>query len=249
MNDGEWIGKIHSSMDRQCKARGYAAPVDVLMDAGVLSKQKYEEWRLGRVPFLESVCMVNLHRLTFILHEMRVYARKNGLKPSFCYYKQWAVKKKNGQGHKPVIPLRFTKSGNPEVEKSYATHFVDPKRIAELKAENRTIASGVFLPKNQRHLIISAKNDWKRRKSMNKSELVRAIGSKTEMTNSSAERALNAVIETLTEALSAGDKVKLVDFGSFEVRTRSARTARNPRTGEKIEIGEAKLQFLRPVKR
>ena len=55
MNDGEWIGKIHSSMDRQCKARGYAAPVDVLMDAGVLSKQKYEEWRLGRVPFLESV--------------------------------------------------------------------------------------------------------------------------------------------------------------------------------------------------
>lgn len=55
---------------------------------------------------------------------------------------------------------------------------------------------------------------------MNKSEMVRAIGSKTEMTNSSAERALNAVIETLTEALSAGDKVKLVDFGSFEVRTR-----------------------------
>ena len=85
MNDGEWIGKIHSSMDRQCKARGYAAPVDVLMDAGVLSKQKYEDWRLGKVPFLESVCMVNLHRLIFILHEMRVYARKNGLKPSFCY--------------------------------------------------------------------------------------------------------------------------------------------------------------------
>ena len=137
MNDGEWIGKIHSSMDRQCKAQGYAAPVDVLMDAGVLSKQKYEEWRLGRVPFLESVCMVNLHRLTFILHEMRVYARKNGLKPSFCYYKQWAVKKKNGQGHKPVIPLRFTKSGNPEVEKSYATHFVDSKRIAELKAAKK----------------------------------------------------------------------------------------------------------------
>lgn len=135
MNDGEWIGKIHSSMDRQCKARGYAAPVDVLMDAGVLSKQKYEEWRLGRVPFLESVCMVNLHRLTFILHEMRAYARKSGLKPSFCYYKQWTVKKKNGQGHKAVIALRFSKSGNPEVKKSYAMHFVDTKRIAQLKTE------------------------------------------------------------------------------------------------------------------
>lgn len=79
---------------------------------------------------------------------------------------------------------------------------------------------------------------------MNKSELVRAIGSKTEMTNSSAERALNAVIE----ALSAGDKVKLVDFGSFEVRTRSARTARNPRTGEKIEIGEAKIPIFKAGK-
>ena len=83
---------------------------------------------------------------------------------------------------------------------------------------------------------------------MNKSELVRAIGNKTEMTNSSAERALNAVIETLTEALSAGDKVKLVDFGSFEVRTRSVRTARNPRTGEKIEIGEAKTPIFKAGK-
>lgn len=50
---------------------------------------------------------------------------------------------------------------------------------------------------------------------MNKSELVRAIGSKTEMTNSSAERALNAVIEALTEALSAGDKVKLEPMKLF----------------------------------
>ena len=83
---------------------------------------------------------------------------------------------------------------------------------------------------------------------MNKSELVRAIGSKTEMTNSSAERALNAVIETLTEALSAGDKVKLVDFGSFEVRNRPARVARNPRTGEKIEIGEAKTPIFKAGK-
>ena len=51
------------------------------------------------------------------------------------YYKQWGVKKKNGQGHKPVIPLRFSKSGNSEIEKWYATHFVDTKRIAALKAQ------------------------------------------------------------------------------------------------------------------
>ena len=89
----------------------------------------------GRIDYLERVCTVNLRKLSFIMHQMRVYAQKTGLKPSFCYYKQWGVKKKNGQGHKPVIPLRFSKSGNLEIEKWYATHFVDTKRIALLKAQ------------------------------------------------------------------------------------------------------------------
>lgn len=47
MSDKELIGKVHSSVCRQCQRRGYAAPVDVLIDVGVLPKQKYEDWRLG----------------------------------------------------------------------------------------------------------------------------------------------------------------------------------------------------------
>ena len=135
MNEKELIGKIRSSMDHQLQVRGYAAPVDVLMDIGVLPQKKYEDWRYGRVSYLEGVCTVNLRKLSFVMHQMRVYAQKTGLKPSFCYYKQWGVKKKTGQGHKPVIPLRFSKSGDPEIEKWYATHFVDLKRTAQLKAE------------------------------------------------------------------------------------------------------------------
>lgn len=138
MNDKELIGAVHSAMYHQCQSRGYAAPVDVLMDIGVLPKKKYEDWRFGRVSYLESVCTINLRKLSFIMHQMRVYAKKAELKPSFCYYKQWGVKKKNGQGHKPVIPLRFSKSGSPEIEKSYATHFVDLKRTAQRKAETKT---------------------------------------------------------------------------------------------------------------
>lgn len=134
MTDGELTGKVHSAMYHQCQSRGYAAPVDVLMDIAVLPKQKYEDWRLGRVPYLEGVCTVNLRKLSFIMRQMRVYTEKAGLKPSFCYYKQWGVKKKNGQGHKPVIPLRFSKSGDPAIERWYATHFVDSKRIGQLKA-------------------------------------------------------------------------------------------------------------------
>ena len=54
MTDGELIGKVHSAMYHQCQSRGYVAPVDVLMDIGVLPKQKYEDWRFGRVPYLEG---------------------------------------------------------------------------------------------------------------------------------------------------------------------------------------------------
>ncbi len=142
MNNIELTKKVRSAMYCQCRRRGYTVPVDVLMEIGVLQKSKYEDWRFGRIPYLESVCTINLHKLSFIMHQMRIYAKNNGLKPSFCYYKRWGVKKKNGQGDKPVIPLRFSKIGNPEVEKWYATHFVDSNRIKELNAastENKNL--------------------------------------------------------------------------------------------------------------
>ncbi len=134
MNNRELTGKVNSAMYRQCRDRGFAAPVDVLMEIGYLSKKDYENWRHGRVPYLERVCTANLSKLSTVMHQMRVYAKKAGLKPSFCYYKQWGVKKKNGQGHRPVIPLRFSKSGAPEIERWYATHFVDAKRVSQLKS-------------------------------------------------------------------------------------------------------------------
>lgn len=123
------MGKVHSAVYYQCQKRGFAAPVDVLMDLGVLSKQKYEDWRFGRVDYLERVCTVNLRKLSFIMRQMRVYAQQSGLKPSFCFYKQWGTKNKS----QTAKPLRFSKSGTPDIEKWYATHFVDPKRIKELK--------------------------------------------------------------------------------------------------------------------
>ena len=141
MNDHELAVKVHSSMYHQCRDRGYATTVDVLMDLGYLKKEHYENWRQGRVPYLERVCTVNLSKLSTIRHEMRVYARKANLKPSFCYYKQWAVKKKGGQGKKPVIPLRFSKYGKEDIEKQYSTHFVDSKRIAELKSQRAELSA------------------------------------------------------------------------------------------------------------
>lgn len=141
MKESELTGKINSAVYHRCQDRGYAAPADVLVDIGVLPKKKYEEWRFGKVNYLEQVCSCNLKKLSFIMKQIRSCAEKSGLKPSFCYYKQWGVKKKNGQGHKPVIPLRFSKSGNPEIERAYATHYVDRERTEKIKMEQKKKAA------------------------------------------------------------------------------------------------------------
>lgn len=98
MKDGELIGKVHNSVYQQCRKRGYAAPVDVLMDVGILQKQKYEEWRFGKIPYLEAVCNCNLRQLSFLMKQIRCYADKTGFKPSFCYYKRWGTKKEKRTG-------------------------------------------------------------------------------------------------------------------------------------------------------
>ena len=71
---------------------------------------------------------------------------------------------------------------------------------------------------------------------MNKSDLVQNIASKSGLTQADAERALSAMVETITAAVASGDKVTVPDFGTFDKRERSARTGRNPQTGETIEI-------------
>ena len=76
---------------------------------------------------------------------------------------------------------------------------------------------------------------------MNKTELVAAVASKAELSKKDAEAAVKAVIDSVTEALADGDKVALVGFGTFEVKTRAARTGKNPRTGEAISIPASKV--------
>ena len=71
---------------------------------------------------------------------------------------------------------------------------------------------------------------------MNKTELVAADLSKKD-----AEAAVKAVLDAVTEALADGEKVALVGFGTFEVKERAARTGKNPRTGEAIEIPASKV--------
>lgn len=76
---------------------------------------------------------------------------------------------------------------------------------------------------------------------MNKTELVNAVAAKAALSKKDAEAATKAVVEAVTEALAKGEKVQLVGFGTFEVKARAAKTARNPRTGEVIEVAASKV--------
>ena len=75
---------------------------------------------------------------------------------------------------------------------------------------------------------------------MNKTELVAAVAAKAEISKKDAEKAVAAVFDSVVDTLKAGDKVQLVGFGTFEVRTRAARTGINPRTKETIKIAASK---------
>ena len=130
MDKKNLTGQIHNAMYQNIRKKGWVAPVYVLLDIGVLSKESLENWRFGKVPFLEKVCQANLRQLSGIMHEIRAYAVKNKLKPSWTSYHQW------GKNNK--VKLRFSKSGDENIENHYATHFLDEKRIAELKTPPKT---------------------------------------------------------------------------------------------------------------
>ena len=76
---------------------------------------------------------------------------------------------------------------------------------------------------------------------MNKKELIDAVAEKADVTKKDAEAVVKAALETITESLAAGEKVQLIGFGTFDVRTRAARTGKNPRTGEAVKIKASKV--------
>lgn len=96
--------------------KGYVSFVDVFMKVGYLSKADYESWRFKRVPNLEKVIGVNLGKVNFIMKTVRRNCLDGRLKPSRTVYKSW------GKGKK--FDLRFSKSGQPNIEEAYSTHFV-----------------------------------------------------------------------------------------------------------------------------
>ena len=83
---------------------------------------------------------------------------------------------------------------------------------------------------------------------MNKTELIAAVAEKAAISKKDADKAIAAFVDSITDALKAGDKVQLVGFGTFEVRERAARTGRNPKTKETITIAGSKAPAFKAGK-
>lgn len=109
--------------------KGYVSPIDLFLAMGWLTYQKVEQWRFSKIPYLERVTSVNLAKLNVALKVLRKFAREQKLKPSITVYKSW------GKGKKRT--LQFSKSGQPHMEKLYATHYV---RIKDKTHKNHKLS-------------------------------------------------------------------------------------------------------------
>lgn len=110
--------RVVRAVESTLKDSRVVAPVEVLIGMGLLTRDQLEDWRRGRVPYLERVINCNLTRLSRLLRILRFHAHDLKLKPSWTAYMRW--------GRGPKQRLRFTKTGDSKLEEAYATHLVWP---------------------------------------------------------------------------------------------------------------------------
>ena len=107
--------RVNEAISAALKHHGYVSAVDVLVGMKLLAPDKVEAWRRGQVPYLEQVVTAGLGTISRAMKFFRQQAARGGLTPSETVYLTWGSAKR---------PLRFSKSGNPNIEKAYRTHYV-----------------------------------------------------------------------------------------------------------------------------
>jgi hypothetical protein len=133
MNNKELEKKVKQFTSELAYKKGYVCSVDVLIKLGYITENDYQDWRLGKIPSLEKACQVNLHKLSTVNRLIRKYSAEWNLEASWTGYNKW------GKG--PKKRLIFCKSRNHQIERLYATHFMNKKRINELNMERRIKSS------------------------------------------------------------------------------------------------------------
>ncbi len=108
--------RITAAVESILSSASSVAPVDVFMSMGLIEKQHVDDWRKGRIPYLEKAIKCNLGKAGRVLRILRFHAHDLNLQPLPMTYRR------SGRGRK--IPLRFSKSGERNIEEAYSRHFV-----------------------------------------------------------------------------------------------------------------------------
>jgi hypothetical protein len=114
------------------------APIDVFVRMDLLSKADVESWRFGRVPYLEQVIRCSLGKTSRILRILRMHAHDLNMRPSQTAYVKW------GKGRR--TPLRFSKTGDPNLEEAYSRHFLTHRLKSKRRIAERSDSEGQGAP-------------------------------------------------------------------------------------------------------
>jgi hypothetical protein len=115
-----YYAKIVRVVEDLLREKGFVAPLELFIRMDLLSPESAENWRRGRVSYLERVIRCNLSKTSRILRILRMHAHDLDLKPSPTVYKRWT------KGSRPL--LRFSKTGDHNIEAAYARHFVSLRK-------------------------------------------------------------------------------------------------------------------------
>src|ERR1700677_880111 len=112
--------RIVKAVEGLLREKGFVAPLELFMRMDLLSPESVEDWRRGRIAYLERVIRCNLSKASRVLRILPVHAHDLDLKPSLTVYERCT------KGSRPL--LRFSKTSDPNIEAAYARHFVSPRK-------------------------------------------------------------------------------------------------------------------------
>ena len=138
MNNVDLEKKIREIICELSDRKGFISSVDVLIQLNYLSQADYDNWRNGKIEYLEKVCNTNLAKLKTINQIISKISKKMKFEPS------WTAYNKYGKG--PKQRLQFCKSGNENIERAYSTHYVNKFRIDQNKDKIKNPAERIEAP-------------------------------------------------------------------------------------------------------
>jgi len=121
-NRHDLITQMNAITSELLREKGYISFVDLLIRMEKLTQHDYEAWRNRKVPYLEKVVIINRSKIGILLRALHANSTNGGLRPSHTAYHSWGKGKKGS--------LRFSKFGDPNLERAYATHFLLPQKMS-----------------------------------------------------------------------------------------------------------------------